>query len=109
MPSHIRFLLRHAAFGAVIAAAFVGLVLWANIGNLWHLVTHTPQGFFAVGIFWVLCTITFGSVQMGIRIMMLAEKEEDDGGGGTRSPQAVFEPDTIPVRVHPDRADHRNA
>jgi hypothetical protein len=104
MPSHIKFLLRHAAFGSVIAAAFVGLVLWSNVANLWHLVTHTPEGPFAVAIFWVLCTITFGSVQMGIRIMMLADRD-DEGGGGTRGPQAVHDPSAIPVRVQ----DHRRA
>ncbi len=77
MPKHIAFLLRHAAIGSLVAAVFVALLLWMNVANLWHLVTHTREGPLAVAVFWVLCAITFGSVQMGIRIMMLSERSED--------------------------------
>ena len=39
MPDHIKLILRHAAFGGVLALAFVGALLWLNVANLWHLVT----------------------------------------------------------------------
>ena len=103
MPQHIKFLLRHAAFGAVIAAVFVALLLWGNVANLWHLVTHTSEGGFAVFLLWAFCTITFGSAQMGIRIMMLAEDEDQGSGGGTRSPQAVQDLHVIPIPVDRSR------
>ncbi|MEX3014350.1 hypothetical protein [Gymnodinialimonas hymeniacidonis] len=77
MPKHIAFLLRHAAIGSLVAAVFVAMLLWMNVANLWHLVTHTSEGPLAVLVLWVLCAITFGSVQMGIRIMMLADQAED--------------------------------
>ncbi len=77
MPNHISFLLRHAAIGTGLAAVFVAMLLWANVANLWHLVTHTTEGALAVFLLWAFCAITFGSIQMGIRIMMLAERGED--------------------------------
>lgn len=100
MPDHIKLILRHAAFGGVIAAVFVGLLLAFNVANLWHLVTHSTGGILALGVMFAFFWITFGSVQIGIRIMMMAE---DEGrGGGTRAPQAVA--DLVPVRVHADDA-----
>ncbi|MEJ6393996.1 hypothetical protein V8J82_12055 [Gymnodinialimonas sp. 2305UL16-5] len=102
MPNHIKFLLRHAAFGAVLAAAFVAMLLYANVANLWHLVTHTQEGVLATALLWVFCTITFGSAQMGIRIMMLADDDADEGDRGNRpnAPQHA----TVPVPIHrPDR------
>jgi polyferredoxin len=77
MPQHIKFLLKHAVFGALIAAVFVAMVLWANVANLWHLVTHTDEGPLAVFLLWVFCAITFGSVQMGIRIMTMSDRNGD--------------------------------
>ncbi|MBF9045197.1 hypothetical protein HKCCE4037_17775 [Rhodobacterales bacterium HKCCE4037] len=103
MPKHVRFLLIHASIGSLIAAAFVAMLLWGNVANLWHLVTHTSEGILAVFLLWAFCTITFGSAQMGIRIMLLAE-DEDRGSGGTRSPQAVQEPRAIPIPVDRPRA-----
>ena len=98
MPDHIKLILRHAAFGGVLALAFVGALLWLNVANLWHLVTHTSEGPFALGVLTVFCWITFGSVQIGIRIMAMGSDDSD--GRGPRAP--VAEP--IPVRIH-DRRD----
>jgi hypothetical protein len=74
MPDHIKFLLRHAAFGAVLGAAFVGALLWLNVANLWHLVTHTAEGPIAVLMLVVFSTVTFGSVQIGYKIMTMGER-----------------------------------
>jgi hypothetical protein len=48
MPKLIRLYVTHVAIGFAIAAAFVGMLLWFNIANLWHLVTHSDQGLLAV-------------------------------------------------------------
>ncbi|ABD56326.1 hypothetical protein [Jannaschia sp. CCS1] len=101
MPEHIKMILRHAIYGGVIAVAFVGALLWMNVGNLWHLVTHTAEGPLALIVLTVLCWITFGSVQIGIRIMMMAS--DDDQGGGTRAPEALTR--RVPVQA---RAAHRH-
>lgn len=100
MPPHIRFLLRHAAFGAAIAAVFVALLLWSNVGNLWHLVSTMPEGPLAVFLLWAFCTITFGSAQIGIRIMMMGDRDRPTGGG-RKAPEALRL--AVPVAPAPRR------
>lgn len=109
MPDHIKLVLRHGAIGGGLSAAFVGLLLWFDVAHLRHLVSQTADGALALGVLFVLCWITFGSVQIGVRIMMMgAEGRDDDdhddddhdddwghGGGGRRAP----EPRAIPVPV----------
>ncbi len=102
MPEHIKMILRQAALGGVISAVFVGGLLWFNVVNLWHLVTHTSGGMLALGVFFMLCWITFGSVQIGIRIMMMGE--DDDKGGGRRAPEPVFDHAAIPIPVRVDES-----
>ncbi|MBF9034671.1 hypothetical protein HKCCE2091_10490 [Rhodobacterales bacterium HKCCE2091] len=96
MPAHIAFLLRHAFVGFLIAAGFAAVLLVADFGGLRHLVLITDGGFVALAAFVVFCTITFGSVQIGVRIMMMAERPSDDGGRGLGQ-VALAEP--VPVRV----------
>jgi hypothetical protein len=103
MPDHIKLILRHAAFGGLIAAGFVGLLLAFNVANLWHLVSHSADGVLALAVMFTFFWITFGSVQIGIRIMMMAE--DSGSSGGTRAPQAVA--DLVPVRVQSDDAPRR--
>lgn len=100
MPDHIKLILRHAAFGGVISVVFVALLLWFNVANLWHLVTHTAEGPLALGVLTILCWITFGSVQIGIRIMMMGN--DDDQSGGKRAPEPVVESLAMPIPVRVD-------
>lgn len=101
MPDYIKLILRHAAYGGIIAVAFVGGLLWMNVGNLWHLVTHTSEGPLALVVMVLLCWITFGSVQIGVRIMMMGE--DDDQGGGRRAPERL----AVPVPVRAERSQGR--
>jgi hypothetical protein len=100
MPDHITFILRHAAFGGLIALAFVGGILALDIAGIRHLVTHTAEGPLALAVFTMFCWITFGSVQVGIRIMSLGD---DENGGGTRAPQHAEAPVAVPVRIESGR------
>lgn len=102
MPDHIRLILRHAFYGFLVALAFVGMLLWFNVANLWHLVTHTSEGPIAVLMLVVFCTITFGSVQIGYKIMSMGE-ENDDEDGGKRDDLPVLDHVAIPVRVDEHR------
>ena len=100
MPEHIRFILRHAAIGFVIAVAFVAMLLGFDVGGLWHLVTHTAEGPIAVVMLVVFCTITFGSAQIGYKIMTLGDEGDDDDQGGKRD--GVFVRGALPVPVRID-------
>jgi len=101
MPDHIRFILRHAAYGFVIALAFVGMLLAFDVAGLWHLVTHTAEGPIALAVLVVLCTITFGSAQIGYKIMTLGDRDDDDHRG-RRHPMPVRAPMLIPIRIRSD-------
>ena len=98
MPDHIRFILRHAAFGFVIAAAFVGMLLAFDVAGLWHLVTHTAEGPIALAVLFVLCSITFGSAQVGYKIMTMTDDSDDDQRG-RRDGVGTFDAVPVPVRV----------
>lgn len=105
MPDHIKFILRHAFAGFVLALVFVGGLLYLNVANLWHLVTHTAEGPIATVMLIVFCTITFGSAQIGYKIMMMGEENDDDEPkGGKRDSIPVFDAVAIPIPVrHDDR------
>ncbi len=96
MPAHIRFILTHAAVGFGISIAFTALLLWFNVANLWHLVTHTTEGPIAVIMLVVFGGITFGSAQIGYKIMTLS-KDDDDQDGGKCDALPLVEP--VPVRI----------
>ena len=98
MPQLVRFYIRHTLIGFAVAAAFVAALLWFNVANLWHLVTHSDVGVLAVFLLVMFHGIVFSGVQFGISIMRLAEK--DDNSGGTRAPQHADL--LIPVRTDDD-------
>lgn len=98
MPDHIKTILKHAFIGFGISVAFTAMLLVFNIGNLWHLVTHTTEGPVAVIMLVVFGTITFGSAQIGYMIMSLGE-EDDDPSGGKRDALPLADPMAIPVRA----------
>jgi hypothetical protein len=77
----IRLYIRHVAIGFAVATVFTGLLLWFNVANLWHLVTHAPGGFLAVVLLVVFNGMVFSGVQFGIAVMSLADDDGGDGGG----------------------------
>mgnify|MGYP001026939217 CR=1 FL=1 len=106
MPDHIRFILRHAAIGFGLAVAFVGMLCAFNVAGLWHLVTHTAEGPIALAVLVVLCGITFGSAQVGYKIMTLGDDHDDDDDTTGRR-DAIFARDAIPVPVRIRTDDRR--
>ncbi|MCU0908734.1 MAG: hypothetical protein MUF73_15145 [Rhodobacteraceae bacterium] len=107
MNQLVRLYIRHVAIGFALAALFTGLLLWFNVANLWHLVTHAPGGFLAVVLLVMFNGMVFSGVQFGIAVMSLADDDRDGGdrGQGDRHLQL------IPIR-HRDadpraRRDHR--
>ncbi|MFY0690835.1 MAG: hypothetical protein JXR14_02820 [Paracoccaceae bacterium] len=107
MPSHIKFLFKHAVIGAFAAFTFVGLLLWFNVMNLWSLVSQSPDGPLALVVMTAFFVITFSSVQMGIAIMALGEKDDAGPGGRAERIPAFRQEAPSPVAIRVDRAPRR--
>ena len=79
MPDLVKMYIRQCAIGFGLSAVFVGLLLYFDVANLWHLVTHTDAGLLAVFLMWLFNGIVFAGVQFGISIMsMRYDRDEDD-------------------------------
>ena len=81
MPRIVRLYIVNCLLGFVLAAVFTALVLWLNIGNIWHLVTYVSGGWLAAGVFFLLNGIVFAGVQSGIAIMSLGRDTPPPRGG----------------------------
>jgi hypothetical protein len=98
MPALVKLYILQVVIGFGLSAVFVAGLLYANVVNLWHLVTHTEAGLLAVFLLWIFNGIVFAGVQFGIAIMRMAG-DEDDPDGGKRDPEPVREPATVPARI----------
>ena len=101
MPKLIRLYITQVLIGFGIAAAFVAMLLWLNVANLWHLVTHTEQGILAVFILWFANGIVFAGVQFGIAVMRMQDTD-DEPRGGHREQVMHHDYIAIPVRADED-------
>lgn len=98
MPKLVKLYITQVLIGFAIAAGFVGMLLYFNVANLWHLVTHNDAGIIAVIVLWFANGIVFSGVQFAITIMRMADSEDEDQGGKRDDiPLAALEP--IPVEV----------
>ena len=84
MPKLIRLYLVSVAAGFGLAAAFVALLLWADVGGLRHLVLGTDGGWLGGVMLFAFNGIVFAGVQFGVAVMRLAEPEDDRPAGGLR-------------------------
>lgn len=84
MPHLVRFLLRHAAIGFGVACVFVALLLALDAHGLRTLMVRGADGWLAAGVLTFAMGLTFGSVQMGVAVMLLTAR--DEGGRGRRRP-----------------------
>lgn len=89
MPKIFRVYMIQCAIGFAVAGVFTAAILWFNVANLWHLVTHSDVGLLAIIVFWVLNGIVFGGVQFAIYIMLGAEPQDKGPRGGLREPVLV--------------------
>lgn len=95
MPELVRLYIRHVLIGFVLGLAFTGLLLWLNVGNLWHLVNATDAGVVAVVMLVVFNTIVFSGVQFAFAVMGLARHDDHTGGKLVR----VAAPQAVPIEV----------
>ncbi len=87
MPKLVWFLLRNALAGVVLADAFVAYLILADVGGLGTLILASPDWLLVMGLLLVGMGVTFGSVQMGIAVMLLAADEGDSSGSRQRLAQ----------------------
>ncbi|AJE48012.1 hypothetical protein [Celeribacter indicus] len=81
MPKLVKLYITQVFIGFGVAAAFVAGLLYFNVVNMWHLVSHSDIGWLAVLILWFANGIVFSGVQFGITVMRMAEAEGGDTGG----------------------------
>lgn len=93
MPKLVRLYISQVLIGFGLSATFVALLLYTNVGNLWHLVSTSDIGWIAVLMLFMFNGIVFAGVQVAIVIMRMERDETPKGG--KRQPVAT----NIPVRV----------
>lgn len=81
MPKLVKLYITQVLIGFAIAAAFVTALLYFNVANMWHLVSHSDIGWLAVVILWFANGIVFSGVQFAVTIMRMAGRDDDDAGG----------------------------
>ncbi len=86
MPELVRLYVRHVAIGFLLALIFTGLLLWLDIGNLWHLVRATDAGPLAVVMLIMANAIMFSGMQFGYAVMRMGH---DDGAGGGKKTRRI--------------------
>ncbi|GHC09528.1 hypothetical protein GCM10007291_02120 [Gemmobacter nanjingensis] len=96
MPKLVRLYIVNVAIGYALAAVFVALLVWFNIGNLGHLVLETEMGWLAGLMLFVSNGVIFAGAQFAIAVMRQAQDDEGPRGG-TRAP--VVRRELIPVQV----------
>lgn len=106
MNQLVRMYVRHCLIGFALALAFTGGILWLNIGNLWHLVTHTSGGIIAVVMLIVFNTIVFAGVQFAVAVMRMAEPEAKTPRG-PRAPVTHTTPAHVTVAAPAAKAPRR--
>ncbi|MBY6068255.1 hypothetical protein KUW17_15995 [Leisingera aquaemixtae] len=95
MPELVKMYIRNVVIGFGIAAAFVAVLLWFNVANLWSLVAASDVGLLAVFLLWFMHGIVFAGVQFAWAVMAMAEK---DSGPRRGTPVAhEFQPVRVPA------------
>lgn len=109
MPELVRLYIKNIVIGFGLALTFVGLLLWFNVANLWHLISTSDVGYIAIALLVVFNTIVFAGVQFAIAIMGMAEDETPPGGGKRDAIPAQPSAEMVPVRVpvEPQARSHR--
>ena len=97
MPKLVKLYIRHVLIGFAIAAAFVAMLLWFNVMNMWHLISTSDVGLLAVIVLWFAHGIVFAGVQFSLAVMAMAEPE--NGGSGGKRQRVFLEPAPIANRT----------
>ncbi len=99
MPRLARLYVRHCAIGYALAAAFVALLLWFDVGRIWTMASHDSAGVMAVVLLWVFNGIVFAGVQFGIAIQRMGREERPGGGRLAIAPRLAAQPQLVRIVV----------
>lgn len=90
MPKLIGLYVTSCLIGLALAAVFVAMLLWFDVGQLRGLVLGSDAGALAVVMLVVMNGIVFAGVQFAISVMALAEAEgPSDRAGKGLQPAAI--------------------
>ncbi|MHC0054882.1 hypothetical protein [Actibacterium sp. D379-3] len=103
MPELVRLYIKQTIIGFLLSGVFVAMLLWADVANLWHLVSGSSAGWLAGFMLFMFNGIVFSGVQFGIAVMRMADRANDDTTGGKRQREPVLNPALIAVPVRDDR------
>lgn len=90
MPRLLRFLVLHAAIGFMVAGAFVALLILLDSGGFATLVERSDSAPLVICVLTFFLGLTFGSVQMGVAIMLLPHSDDGEDSGGRGGLAAVL-------------------
>jgi hypothetical protein len=76
MPAHVKFLIRHALIGFSIGLVAVVLMVSQDLFRIGTLIGASSDRWLALGLLAFMFGLTFGSVQMGFAIMLLADGDD---------------------------------
>jgi len=96
MPKLISLYIRNVFYGFGLSAVFVGLLMYFNIANLWHLVSSSSMGWVAGIMLFMFNGIVFSGVQFGIAIMRMGDDDEPKGG---KRDELVLKLQPVPIPV----------
>lgn len=69
-----RFYLYHIGVGLGLSALLMAAILWANPLDLGSLLLRSSEHPLPLLLLWFFCALTFGSVQLGVAIMLRFER-----------------------------------
>ena len=96
-PDLIKIYIKSCVFGFILAAVFVGAIMWFDVAGVGGLILRSDSGLMAAVVFWVLNGIVFAGVQFSIVNMTMGERDDDDHRRGRMMP--IFPPEPIAVEA----------
>ncbi|ARC89505.1 hypothetical protein [Rhodovulum sp. MB263] len=99
MPKLVTLYIRQAATGFALSGVFVGLLMYFDVANLWHLVTSVSGGWLAALLLFLFNGVVFAGVQFGIAVMAMARDDGPDSGRRRSGPVHGLADVLVPIPV----------
>jgi hypothetical protein len=94
LPVAVRFMLLHGLVGFGLSTLFVAAVLWSDPGGVGQLILK-QGGIPVIAMLWFFTGLTFGSVQIGVAVMLQEGRDDAPRGGRRQRPRPIL----VPVRA----------